>query len=765
MPYPGIPDEKIEKMDSCVKKVMADGKDKDAAIAICHKQIMGKSKKDDKKKDDKKKKEDKEERSTELFEDLPIENLVEIFDDFTEGEIVNKNKREVRCMIIKAGMSLNRRYYGADVLRRAVSMYEGRKAYADHSENERSIREIVGIWKDVEFDEAKQGVMATFRCSDKPLWNQIEVTVDEGLPLVGVSHDAFGKVEQADDHIIARELTEIQSVDWVTDAAAGGMADHILASLKRKQEEEEKMKKDEKALEEEKRVKEEKEKLEKAEKETKEKEAKEAEEAEEAKLAEEDKKKEEKEVEKKKMATEEMEKAINRIKEMEDKLAISESEKRLDKEIHEAKLPEVIAEKIRNTYKGKEVSEEEIIEVVKVEKETLDELAKSTLKVTGNGSTKEGDLEIEIDEREKLQLALDGMFTSVHTRKPHTNDKGVKAYTSLKQAYVDITGDMDITGDPAVLRESKSRLFERIETSDFTYLMGTSMYRALIKDYEGMPFEWNQFTSIVPLNDLKQQDRIRYGAFGLLSAISEGASYPNLTEPGEERATYSPSKRGGKVEITWEMVLNDDLAAISRVPGKLAYATNITLGEFVYKFVTGTGHSSGAIYDGATLYNASMHTNVLAASTALSATSLQGSITSMRKFNDEKGKRIGVRPRHLLVPVEKEFAVKKLLASGADIDQANPAVINVVQGIVAPIIVPHFAHAKNWYLIADPASLEGLELGFVGGETPQLLLQDAPAAGKVFTNDVITYRVRHVYGGALLDYRAYVKGGNFAASM
>lgn len=42
MPYPGVPPEKTAAMEACVKKVMATGKDKHRAIAICHSSIMGK---------------------------------------------------------------------------------------------------------------------------------------------------------------------------------------------------------------------------------------------------------------------------------------------------------------------------------------------------------------------------------------------------------------------------------------------------------------------------------------------------------------------------------------------------------------------------------------------------------------------------------------------------------------------------------------------------------------------------------------------------
>jgi len=57
------------------------------------------------------------------------------------------------------------------------------------------------------------------------------------------------------------------------------------------------------------------------------------------------------------------------------------------------------------------------------------------------------------------------------------------------------------------------------------------------------------------------------------------------------------------------------------------------------------------------------------------------------------------------------------------------------------------------YLIADM-----LEIGFIDGkEDPAVLVQDAPGVGMVFTRDRITYKVRHEYGGAVIDYRGFYK--------
>jgi hypothetical protein len=48
-----------------------------------------------------------------------------------------------------------------------------------------------------------------------------------------------------------------------------------------------------------------------------------------------------------------------------------------------------------------------------------------------------------------------------------------------------------------------------------------------------------------------------------------------------------------------------------------------------------------------------------------------------------------------------------------------------------------------------------VELGFLHGrEEPELLIQDGPTLGSVFTNDTISWKIRHVFGGGFLDYRS-----------
>ncbi len=70
------------------------------------------------------------------------------------------------------------------------------------------------------------------------------------------------------------------------------------------------------------------------------------------------------------------------------------------------------------------------------------------------------------------------------------------------------------------------------------------------------------------------------------------------------------------------------------------------------------------------------------------------------------------------------------------------------------IVVPNWTDATNWYLMADPAQVTMIEMGFLyGKEVPDLESQENPATGMVFTNDVISFKVRWDFGGDWLDYR------------
>lgn len=109
------------------------------------------------------------------------------------------------------------------------------------------------------------------------------------------------------------------------------------------------------------------------------------------------------------------------------------------------------------------------------------------------------------------------------------------------------------------------------------------------------------------------------------------------------------------------------------------------------------------------------------------------------------GKRYGMTPRTLLVPLDLEETGYNLFVRDTNLD---PDFVQNVKPAV--VVVPYWGDANDWCTVADPAKLPAIEVGFLNGrEEPELFVQDMPNAGSLFSNDKITYKIRHIYGGAV----------------
>jgi len=84
---------------------------------------------------------------------------------------------------------------------------------------------------------------------------------------------------------------------------------------------------------------------------------------------------------------------------------------------------------------------------------------------------------------------------------------------------------------------------------------------------------------------------------------------------------------------------------------------------------------------------------------------------------------------------------------------------NMVKGWFEVIVVDYWTDADNWWLVADPKLAPTFELGFLNGkQEPELLSQNDPTQGSLFSADKVSYKIRHIYGGAVLDWRSYFGG-------
>ncbi len=294
-------------------------------------------------------------------------------------------------------------------------------------------------------------------------------------------------------------------------------------------------------------------------------------------------------------------------------------------------------------------------------------------------------------------------------------------------------------------RDGLDQEVELIEatTSDFGDLVGdtSGVKRAMIKEYSFREPVWKKFARIVPLRDMNTVKRLRKSHTDHFELVPQGAEFGqgNFTSWS---VSYAPKKYERGLNFTWEMLINDDLGAFRKIGTGLGRSAQGTVSDFATGFI----RNNSAIYDGLPLFHAD-HGNI--GSDPLSETSLGAAFTSMRTQASEKGNTLLIKPGFLLVPPELEFMAKKLMRSklvpGAGTNDAN-----VLKGLVEVVVDPLLADPDNWYLVAKPSSCPTIEIGFLAGrESPEIYVWED------YERDMIQYKGRVVFGGAVLDYRGF----------
>jgi hypothetical protein len=365
--------------------------------------------------------------------------------------------------------------------------------------------------------------------------------------------------------------------------------------------------------------------------------------------------------------------------------------------------------------------------------------------VTGLG---DGRLEVGDDFADKCGKMLDDFFTAK-----------AGGPTSFKECYAEITGDRRVTGrlqdcNPVRLREAAGALpaafREAVSSNTFSLVLGDGIHRRLIADYR-QPNQYDIWRPLVgtpvPITDFRTNERTRMGGFGDVPKVAERGTYQDLGEPSDEQAEYSVEKRGGLINISLETIRNDDVGAIRRLPVSGSRACKRTLAKFVLDFL----RLNPTVYDGKALFHAD-HGNLGAV--ALSANAYAAARLAMLKQTElDTLEPLGIAPKYLWVAYDGEQGAADIFKRDTNLDET------FVQSL-KPTIVPvwYWTDADDWAATADPNDCPFIELGFLdGNEEPEMFVQDSPTFGSLFNNDTITYKLRHIYGGNVLDYRGAYK--------
>ncbi|WP_347278598.1 hypothetical protein [Plasticicumulans sp.] len=347
---------------------------------------------------------------------------------------------------------------------------------------------------------------------------------------------------------------------------------------------------------------------------------------------------------------------------------------------------------------------------------------------------------------EQIRESLDGFFAA---------QPG--APRSIRELYGEITGDRRCTGrvdacDPRRLREAAGpqALREAIDTTAFANVLGEALQRRMVADYN-RPSQYDVWRDLagtpVPLTDFRTNERVRFGGYGDLPHVAEKGAYAALSSPSDEKATYAAGKRGGIETVSLEAIANDDVGAVRQIPLRMSGAAKRTLAKFVMDLL----RTNPTIYDSVALFHAT-HNNL--GTSGLGAASWSAArLAMLHQTEPGSSDRLGIAPATLFVPSDLEETANNLFVVQTEQEQQ-------FRQRTAPKVrsVWYWTDANDWVAAADPLDLPSVEVGFLNGnEEPELFTQDLPTVGSLFSNDQITYKIRHIYGAAILNFRGLYK--------
>jgi len=293
-------------------------------------------------------------------------------------------------------------------------------------------------------------------------------------------------------------------------------------------------------------------------------------------------------------------------------------------------------------------------------------------------------------------------------------------------------------------------------TSDFAVLLENVMHKVLQMAYGITPDTWRRFCAQSTVPDFRASSRYRMGSLSVLDSLTENGEFKNKPINDVEKATITATTKGNIIGITRAMIVNDDMAAFTRLLSMLGRAAALSIEADVYNLIglnSGLGPTQS---DSQPLFHAN-RSNV-STGAALSAAAIDADRVVMAQQKEPNGNDYtNLKPSILLVPIGLGGVARVINISQYDPDNISGASSkatmkpNVVAGLFADVVDTPRLTGTRRYLFADPSQAPVIEVAFLeGAPAPVLESQDG------WRSDGAEMRVRFDYGVAAIDWRGAV---------
>jgi phage major head subunit gpT-like protein len=296
-----------------------------------------------------------------------------------------------------------------------------------------------------------------------------------------------------------------------------------------------------------------------------------------------------------------------------------------------------------------------------------------------------------------------------------------KKSTSLGEVLVRAAKSNGYTGSERISTGTlQPILMAAFATHTISNLLEAAVNKFLLSGFNAVEQVWQQISAVRSVSDFKAVNMYRLnGSFKFAKVGNAGEL--KVAAGSDTKRSLSAETYGITTQLTRQDIINDDLNALSLIPQRIGRGAALSLNEVIWgEFLS----SNSSYYQAATAGSGN----------ALSFSSLSAATTAFRKLSDPDGNPLGITPRVLLVPPELELTAAQLMtqslliASGlasTSSKTVEPSA-NVLAGRYRVVTSNYLTSASTWWLMADAADLNALDVVFLNGQQVPTIEQVQP---------------------------------------
>lgn len=280
-------------------------------------------------------------------------------------------------------------------------------------------------------------------------------------------------------------------------------------------------------------------------------------------------------------------------------------------------------------------------------------------------------------------------------------------------------------------------------TSDFGVLLESVLHKQLLGAYAIQPDSWSRFCKTDTVPDFRPSNRYRTGSFDVLDSLNEHGEFKNKAIPDGEKSTISVGTKGNIIAITRELVVNDDMSALSDLATRLGRAARLSIEVDVFALLAANGGLGPTMADGQPFFHASRG-NVNDTGSALTVAGLDADRVVMASQRDPGNNEfLDLRPVAIVLPIGLGGEARVINEAQYDPGDNKFQKPNKVRGLFREVVDTPRLSGTRRYLFADPGIAPAIVVAFLEGQGEAPVLESKEG----WRVDGVEWRVR-------LDYRA-----------